>query len=149
MIILIKFIECYFWSHCLPVLPNNEKLISGLSVRADTKPLNGRVKELIAIKDTDSLANYSLVNQTVCTDPDDEEDYSTIGKNWIKIDRSNRRANNETLNQQLADLNCPCIDELEHRIIEIDSEPFNDANRETLLSKLERSTSPVQMLVLN
>ena len=131
-------------------LPNNENLISGLSFRADTKPLNDRIKELVGGKDTDSLANYSLVNQTVCTDSDDKQtNYSTIGRNWVNVDRSRGQLDNEALNQQLAALNCPCIDELAPRIIQIDGEPFSNANRDTLLSKLKRSTGPVQLLILN
>lgn len=86
------------------------------------------------------------MDQTVCTDSNDAE--TSLSKNWIKIDKSRSRLNNNALNQQLAALNCPCIDELEPRIIEIDGQTFNEANRETLLSKLKRSTSIVQMLIL-
>lgn len=115
--------------------------------------MNDRVRELIDAKDTDSLANCSLVDQTVCTDPHEDaaqtDHETTINQNWIKVDKSSNRLDNEALNQQLAGLDCPCIEELEHRIIEIDGEQFNEANRETLLSKLKRSTSPVQMLILN
>lgn len=91
------------------------------------------------------------MDQTVCTDSDavQADHQTTINQNWIKVDKSNARLDNEALNRQLAALDCPCIEELEQRIIEIDGEPFNEANRETLLAKLRRSTSPVAMLVRN
>ena len=113
--------------------------------------MNDRIKELIVTKDTDSIADYSLLDQTVCNEwQQNEEDNSTIGKNWIKIDKSKLKLN-DNLNQQLANLDYPCIEELEKnkRIIEINGRLSSSLNNENLVKKLKQSTSPIQMIILD
>lgn len=115
------------------------------------KPMNDRVKELAVAKDTDSMISaYSLLNETVCNEWNEPEN-TTISRNWIKIDKSKTDVV-QCLNQQLANLNCQTLDELTkaRRILEIDGQLFDhDTNADKLLSKLKRSTSIVQMVVLN
>jgi len=120
------------------------------------KPKNDRVKELIVAKDTDSVASFQLLNETVDNEWDrksnaTEEDCPSIGKNWIKIDKSRTKDVLPSLDQQLAYFDCPPIDRLlrENRIIEIDGQPLNSSNREKLIEKLKRSTRTVQMVIMN
>jgi len=123
------------------------------------KPVNDRINQLIVPKDTDSVGSFTLFNETVSNEWDTSSavectENSAIGKNWIKIDKTKKLFEGdwtENLNQQLANFDCPTIDCLveENRILEIDGHPFTESTSEKLINKLKRSTSTVQMIVLN
>lgn len=111
------------------------------------------MKELqqTATKDTDSVGNISLLNETVCNEWNIEKDasISTISKNWVKVDKPEADLD-EIYIQQLEGRS---IYELEkaNEILEIDGHQLDESNSSELIAKLidelKRSKNIVQLVV--